>query len=155
MKQVKTAYITCIFAHRFLFLFFFSNFINDAEAIEECIFKTDDPIKGRIGNQDINETFIRKVNESALPLDCLWMIEVKPDWQVRVAPFAVHSSFLVFYFVYVFVCVLLSQFHNFIFISKSDSVRRPHTIQSNNHKSLFFPFAMCPVRYVLFSMYFF
>ncbi|XP_055323319.1 uncharacterized protein LOC129578577 [Sitodiplosis mosellana] len=55
------------------------------EAIEECFFNTDNQIEGRIGNQDINETFIRKVNESAIPLDCLWKIEVRPDWQIMLS----------------------------------------------------------------------
>lgn len=49
--------------------------------IEECSFAQINEIEGIISNKDINETYIASVTSS---LDCLWMIEVKPGWQVRI-----------------------------------------------------------------------
>lgn len=53
------------------------------EPIKECRFEQINEIEGYIANTDINGTYISQVNESQAALDCLWMIEVKPDWKVK------------------------------------------------------------------------
>lgn len=160
----RTTQLIYTFAHFFPISLSFHK-RNDTEAIEECKFTTDDPIKGKIGNQDINDTFIRKVNESAIPLDCLWMIEVKPDWQVRV----VQKNLILFFSLSFSVCVCLctalaiQQFHFHFNSPPSWAIPFDDHIPSNQTITIrfiffflfSFSFAMWPVHYVLFSMYFF
>lgn len=62
---------------------FISNCSNDIEEVQECSFSPDNQIAGEISRADINETIIAQVKESPNPLDCLWTIQVKPDWKVR------------------------------------------------------------------------
>lgn len=62
---------------------FISNRSDDIEEIKECTFRPDNQIAGKISSAEINETFIEQVTHSQTPLDCLWTIEVKPDWKVR------------------------------------------------------------------------
>lgn len=62
---------------------FISNRSDDIEEIKECTFRPDNQIAGKISRAEINKTFIDQVTHSQTPLDCLWTIEVKPDWKVR------------------------------------------------------------------------
>lgn len=57
--------------------------IVDVEALSECTFERKDEIEGIVSNDDINQTYVAKLKESQLSLDCLWMIEVQPGWQVK------------------------------------------------------------------------
>lgn len=70
------------------------------EAIEECSFAQINEIEGNISNKDINDTYINQVKESQASLDCLWMIEVKPGWQVLNSLFIQNSKirFLLLFF---------------------------------------------------------
>lgn len=74
-----------------------------------------------------------------MPLDCLWTIEVKPNWQVRTI--LQYNSFLVL-LVLLFLC-FRSQFHfSFRLRSRPIFIQRPH-IQSNQTVTTFIFFLFC------------
>lgn len=124
------------------------------ETIQECAFRPENQTAGKVSRRDINETFIKQVEDSQMPLDCLWTIEVKPNWQVRAI-----FQFYILLLLVLWMLLFLS-FHNFISILRVEVDRVPfndHTYPSNQtitslSLSLFFisPFTICLVRYVLF-----
>lgn len=54
-----------------------------SEVLDECLLRPENRTAGLISREDINKTYIDDVVNSDLPLDCLWVIEVKPGWGVR------------------------------------------------------------------------
>lgn len=76
---IDSNYISITNTSNFVFFFFGIRSLS-AELIEECIFEQFNEIEGTISHTDINDTYKMQVTDS---LDCLWMIEVKPGWQVR------------------------------------------------------------------------
>ncbi|XP_031638805.1 neuropilin and tolloid-like protein 1 [Contarinia nasturtii] len=54
------------------------------DAIEECSIVTNDENSGQISIEDISETILGQVTE-IIPLDCLWTIRVKEDWQIMLS----------------------------------------------------------------------
>lgn len=72
----------------------------------ECTFNQTNQIAGKISKDDIDATFIAQVTESQTPLDCLWTIEVQPDWQVRAPHFFLFAFYSHFDF-YLYLCLCL------------------------------------------------
>lgn len=91
LQKTVIAFCSYTFSSGFIFVLFFFLFSPSpmptkyhgilVVPIEECSFAQINEIEGVISNKDINETYIASVTSS---LDCLWMIEVKPGWQVRI-----------------------------------------------------------------------
>lgn len=57
----------------------------DTETFNECTFEQRNEIKGTVSKDDINQTYVAKLKDSQLSLDCLWMIEVQSGWQVKLS----------------------------------------------------------------------
>lgn len=98
------------------------------ETIQECAFRPENQTAGKVSRRDINETFIKQVEDSQMPLDCLWTIEVKPNWQVRAI-----FQFYILLLLVLWMLLFLS-FHNFISILRVEVDRVPfndHTYPSN------------------------